>query len=351
MDIRLGYLFLTGLIGGIIAYQAGLPLPFLLGGVIGSASFVLFYERQGRKLPQLSRWVRLVGMAFIGTMIGSRFSPELLSLLPHFWISILAVIAFILIAHIGNYTILRRFGGYNKLDAYFAGLPGGIVDSIALAEQAGADLRIVTAQHFIRIILVILTVPLLFFIIKGNAVGSMAGETITATNYSWRDLLVISAIAMIGLFGGRKLKIPVAHLMVPLLLALFLSVSGMSQLNIPAWLQHITQYAIGVSLGAQFSGISRQLLLRSLNMGFVSGIFMLGLAVGFSSLLTPLVPADFEVLFVSFAAGGLAEMSLIALSLNFNPLIVALHHLMRIFFTIWIGNFLSKSVFKLVPKS
>ncbi len=351
MDYRLIYLFISGLIGGLIAYQLGFPLPFLLGGVTGTASFVLFYERDGRKLPKLTRWIRLVGMAFIGTMIGSRFSPDLVNLLPHFWISTIAMIVFIFVAHIGNYAILRRIGGYSKLDAYFAGLPGGIVDSIALAEKAGADVRIVTSQHFIRILLVIITVPLLFLFLKGNAVGSMAGETITAVSYKLTDVLVITAIAMIGLFGGRRLKIPVAHLMVPLLLALGFSVSGIVEINIPAWLQHITQYGIGVSLGAQFSGISRDLLLRSVKMGFVSGGYMLVLAVGFATLLLGLVPAKFEVLFISFAAGGLAEMSLIALSLNFNPLIVAMHHLVRIFFTIWIGNFLSKSVFKLVPKS
>lgn len=351
MDIRFVYLFISGLIGGIIAYQAGLPLPFLLGGVIGAAIFVLCYERDGRELPKLTRWVRLFGMAFIGTMIGSRFSPDLLGLLPQFWISILSVIAFIFVAHFGNYQILTRFGGYNKLDAYFAGLPGGIVDSIALAEQAGADLRIVTAQHFIRIILVIISVPLLFLALKGSAVGSMGGESIAAANYDALDVAVISAIALTGLFAGRYLKIPVSHLMVPLLLALGLSIVGLVEINIPSWLQHLTQYTIGVSLGAQFSGISRQLLVRSLNMGFVIGCFMLGLAVGFASLLSDQVPADFEVLFISFSAGGLAEMSLIALSLNANPLIVALHHLVRIFFTIWIGSFLSKSVFKIAPKS
>ena len=48
-------------------------------------------------------------------------------------------------------------------------------------------------------------------------------------------------------------------------------------------------------------------------------------------------------------AGGLAEMSLIALSLHFNPVVVALHHLARIFLTIWIGSFLARYVFKLEP--
>ena len=350
IDRRITANFACGLIGGSIAFSIGMPLPFLLGGLVGTACFVLFYERDGREMPKLSRWVRMVFMAVIGTMIGSRFSPDLLDLLPHFWISILAMIAFILIAHAGNYAIMRYAGGYSKLDSYFAGLPGGIVDSIALAEQAGADVRIVTVQHFIRIILVVTSVPLLFLAISGNVVGSMAGETLSATEYNLSDILLIIVIAMAGLFGGRWLKLPVAHLMAPLLLALSLSIAGLITLTIPAWVQHLAQYMIGVSLGAQFSGISRTLLLRGLHMGLVTGIFMLGLAVGFAYVMVMFVPARFEVMFISFAAGGLAEMSLIALSLNFNPIVVALHHLVRIFFTILIGNFLSINVFKLVKR-
>ena len=350
LDSRIIVIFFCGLVGGFIAYFIGLPLPFLLGGILGSASFVLAYESKKERLPHLSRWVRLVFMAVIGTMIGSRFSPDLLPLLPQFWPSALAMVLFIVVAHAGNF-LLMRWGGYQKLDAYFAGLPGGIVDSIALSEQAGADVRIVTMQHFIRIILVVITVPLLFFIIEGNAVGSMAGETITEEAYDWRDLGLIIVIAMIGLFGGRKLRIPVAHLMTPLLLALTLSVTGVLSIAIPPWCYHLAQYMIGVSLGAQFSGLSGKMLLRGLRIGLATGVFMLGLAVLFAFALRQIVPAEFEVLFISFAAGGLAEMSLIALSLNFNPVVVALHHLVRIFFTIWIGNFLSKHVFKLVSKS
>ena len=50
------------------------------------------------------------------------------------------------------------------------------------------------------------------------------------------------------------------------------------------------------------------------------------------------------VMFVSFAASGLAEMSLIALSLNFNPIVVAIHHLVRITLTIFCGKLLEKYV-------
>jgi len=271
-DFRFLPIFVFGLIGGIAAYLIGLPMPFMLGGIFGAASFVLWYERADKKLPKLSRWVRLVFMSIIGAMIGSRFSPELLTILPQFWISGLALIPFILLAHAGGYAIMRKLGGYEKLDAYFAALPGGIIDAAALAEEAGADLRVVTAQHFIRIILVVASVPLLFLFIQGSAVGSLAGQTMSSTNYDYIDVALIMAIALVGLFVGHLTKLPVSHMIGPLLLALALSVSDIVQINIPPWLGHAAQYMVGTALGAQFSGVSRRLLMRGLGMGLLSGV-------------------------------------------------------------------------------
>ena len=347
-DVRLLPIFAFGFIGGIAAYFIGIPMPFMLGGIAGAASFVLWYERKDKKLPKLSRWIRLVSMSVIGTMIGSRFSPELFTLLPQFWLSGLALIPFILLAHGGNYAIMRGLGGYEKLDAYFAALPGGIIDSAALAEEAGADLRVVTTQHFIRIILVVASVPLLFLFIQGDAVGSLAGQTLATTSYDFTDIALLLTIALVGLFLGQLTKLPVSHMLGPLLLSLVLSVGGVVQIDIPPWLGHLAQYMVGTALGAQFSGVSRKLLVRGLGMGLLAGIYMLLLAATFAIILVQFVPADFGAMFISFAAGGLAEMSLIALSLNFNPVVVALHHLGRILLTVYIGNFLSRKVFKLV---
>lgn len=326
-------------------------MPFMLGGIFGAACFVLWYERNDKRLPKLSRWVRLVFMSIIGAMIGSRFSPELLNILPQFWISGLALIPFILLAQGGSYAIMRKIGRYDKLNAYFAALPGGIIDASALAEEAGADLRIVTTQHFIRIILVVASVPLLFLLIEGEAVGSLAGQTMAASNYDVTDIALILAIALFGLFVGQLTKLPVSHMIGPLLLALLLSVGGYVEINIPPWLGHVAQYMVGTSLGAQFSGVSRRLLVRGLGMGLLSGTYMLFLAAAFAIVLMQFVPADFGALFISFAAGGLAEMSLIALSLNFNPVVVALHHLVRILLTVYAAIFLSRRVFKLVPRT
>lgn len=339
-------IFLFGFLGGVVAFLIGSPMPFMIGGILGAAGFVLYYERDGKQLPKLSRWVRLAFMSVIGSMIGSRFSPEHLSLLPQFWVSALAIIPFIFIAHGGGYAIMRWLGGYEKHDAYFASMPGGILEAAALAEEAGADLRVVTAQHFMRIILLVTTVPLLFLFIQGDAVGSLAGETFSTASYDIIDIVLILSIAWSGLLAGRLLKLPVSHMLGPLLIALALSVTGTVTIEIPGWLIHLAQFMVGTALGAQFSGISRKMLAKGLGIGFVVGIYMLLIGAGIALILVNFVPAGFAPLFISFVAGGLAEMSLIALSLNFNPVVVALHHLIRIFLTILIGSRMARYLIK-----
>ena len=352
MDLRYIPIFGFGFVGGLLAYFIGAPIPFMLGGIVGAAGFVLWYERgEEKKLPKLSRWVRLIFMAIIGAMIGSRFSPDLLSLIPSFWVSAAALLPYILLAHAGSFAIMRYLGGYSNLDAYFAALPGGIVDSAALAEEAGADLRVVTAQHFIRIILVVTTIPFLFLLIQGEAVGSLAGETLSEGISDYADVVWILGIAGVGLMLGRLTRLPVSHMLGPLLLALALSLSGVLTVDIPQWLMNLAQYMVGTALGAQFSGVSRRLLAKGLGMGVLVGVYMLALGAGIAFILVQYVPAEFPVLFISFAAGGLAEMSLIALSLNFNPVVVALHHLCRIVLTVWVGGTIAKRLFKFEPKT
>ena len=167
------------------------------------------------------------------------------------------------------------------------------------------------------------------------------------SNYSVTGVLMLCLVAFVGLGIGKVMRLPASHMMGPLFLGFILSISGLIQLNVPYWLPHLAQFVIGTALGSQFSGISRNMLLKGFGVGIVVGIYMLIVGAVFAFSLQYYVPADLGVLFVSFAAGGLAEMSLIALSLNFNPVIVALHHLFRIVLTVSICGIFAKRILKI----
>ena len=218
MDSRVFLIFGAGLIGGCAALFIGVPMPFMLGGLFGAASFVLYYEKSKPQLPKLSNTFRQVFMALIGAIIGTRFSPEIFQILPNFWVSGLALIPFILIGHSGSYWIMRKISGYGRRDTFFATMPAGIIDAVALAEQMGADIKIVATQHFIRVVIVVTLVPLIFFTIDGNAVGSAAGMSMANSNYTLDDVISLCLIAFVGLGIGRAINLPASHMMGPLFL-------------------------------------------------------------------------------------------------------------------------------------
>lgn len=329
---------LAGFAGGIATFVMGVPMPFLIGGVFGSAVFVGWYESGQRRLRKLHPGFRFLAIAATGSMIGCNVTPDVLGVLPQYWISALAIAPFILVAHGGGHLILRRFGGYRPVDAYFASIPGGLIEAVLLGEKAGADVKLLTVHHFIRLICIVIAVPLLFLLFTGEVVGSASGAAEDTRPYSPFDIAEIALIAMVGAWLGRKVSIPAAHLLGPLMLAMALSISGVIAVSVPGWLLHLAQYVIGVTLGLQFSGISRALLTRALGLGVIAVGYMLAVGFAFAIVLEPLVPSGVAAMFISFAAGGVAEMSLIALSLNLSPVIVALHHLIRIFLAIWIGQ-------------
>ena len=194
-----------------------------------------------------------------------------------------------------------------------------------------------TIQHFVRVLSIVIFVPFMFFILTGEVVGSASGVSMSKAVYGASDISFIFIIAAIGLVVGKAINLPAAHLLGPLMLAMLAVIVFSVQINFPHWLLNCAQFVIGTTLGAQFSGVNRRMLRRSLRLGAITVCFMLILSSAFAYFLTRLCQWMLKSL-NSFAAGGLAEMSLIALSFNLNPVFVALHHLLRIFLSIWLGN-------------
>jgi len=61
-------------------------------------------------------------------------------------------------------------------------------------------------------------------------------------------------------------------------------------------------------------------------------MLLIGFAIAL--VLTGAIGQPVEVIFIAFAPGGVTEMSLIALSLQSNPVFVSLHHFARILLTV-----------------
>lgn len=320
--------------GAFAARHVGLPLPFLLGSLLATASVSLvLFARTGRRLwfPQP---LRKTFVAAIGVMIGTTFAPGLLSSLPGMWRTLLAMVIFVLLAQILGYLIFRGIGRYDRTTALFAAMPGGLIEAIALGEKAGGDVETLSLQHFARIVLVVIAIPGFFYIWTGEAVGSAAGQTLEKAPPELFDWLAFAVLVPLGIVLGERLRLPAAHLMGPLLLSAVLHGSGVLSLTGPTMLLNTAQLVVGAGLGVMFARSTPKRLLIGFALGSVSVGSVLGLGIGMATLLARHVSMSFEALLISFAPGGITEMSLIALSLGISPVLVAAHHLFRIVLTV-----------------
>lgn len=332
----------AGGIGALIAQALGLPLPFLLGSLLASATLSLsLYARTGRRL-----WfpmpLRRVSVAVIGTMIGTTFDPGLIAALGSLAVTLTALVLFIMLAHGIGYAVYRGLGGYDPVTAFYAAMPGGLIEAVALGEQAGGDVETLSLQHFLRIVLVVMAVPAILYLWTGHAVGSAAGQTLQTAPTDWRDWAGFAALVPLGLGLGKLLRLPAGMIMGPLLLSAGLHATGLIALSGPTPLLNGAQLLVGTGLGVMFARATLRRLAVGAVLGGLAVLGMLALGAGFAALLAPHLPLSFETLLISFAPGGVSEMSLIALSLGASPVIVAGHHLFRIAFTVTIAGLLAR---------
>ena len=278
----------------------------------------------------------------IGVSIGGAFTPEVLAGAARWWPSLLALLVYIPAAHGLAYLIFRK-GGVGRVEAFFGGVPGGLIESVTLGEEMGADVRILAALQFLRLILTIVAIPLIFLALTGSSVGSAAGAVMGGkAALGLRDVLVLALAGGLGFWGAHRLRFPAAAMTGPLLCSALAHATGLVHGVPPQWLVALTQVVIGANLGSRFGGMDRRMLARSMGLSVVNSIATLMLSFGFAMVVSRLVDEPVSAVFLAFAPGGVAEMSLIALSLNIHVVFVTVHHVARIVLSVMIARFGSR---------
>lgn len=319
-----------GAVAGVVFSRLGTPLPYMLGSLVFSAFMAVFL---GDRFPAGYTFpvpMRHLFVGVIGVMIGAQVTPEIVALLPKMAVSVPAVLVFVALAHYGNFKIFRKVGKLDSKTAFYAGTPGGLLESLAFGEEDGADLRMLTILQFLRIIVVVVVLPFAISIYEGGPVGSAAGLSSGLRASGLTDLALTLVFAVVGLWLGMLTRVPAAQLTGPLIIVGAASGFGLVDLTIAPWLVALAQVVLGATLGLRFVGLTRRMLVEGLGLAVLSSLFMMALGAVFAVVIARVAGLDIETMIISFAPGGVTEMSLIALSLAANPAFVTLHHLVRI---------------------
>ena len=149
-----------------------------------------------------------------------------------------------------------------------------------------------------------------------------------------RDAVLLILAGVIGATVARRLRLPAGVMIGPFMLGSVLYATGMTEAEMPLLLVKAAQLVIGTILGSRFTAAERGRILGGLRMSLLSLAVSIAVAATGAAMLHAVGLGAMPVLFLSLSPGGLAEMSLVALSLGADPVFVAVHHMMRILSTV-----------------
>ena len=128
----------------------------------------------------------------------------------------------------------------------------------------------------------------------------------------------------------------------PLIAATLFNLIGPGAPEIPSFWLNLSQLMIGAHFGYTLKVDNRQLFKKMFGAIFISNVLLIGFCYGITLVFRKFISIPENELFLSLAPGGVAEMSVTALSIHADVSIVASFHLFRILFILFIVSPLMK---------
>lgn len=322
--IGIGLGLVISVVCGIAGYLAGLPLPWMLGPMIGN-TLAAMLRVPIRGPDRLRPFV----IPVIGVMLGSAITADLFGQLGN-WVLTLAVLPFVLItAAAVSHTVYRRLGRYDPVTAYYAAMPGGLNEMLIMGGEAGGDEKRIALAHAARVLIVIVFVVLFFGVFLGvSSTGQANWVPLTAPDIT--DYVILTGCAVVGVWLGKQLRIPAGQVFGPMILSGIVHVAGWVTVAPPTVFVIVAQLVIGTVIGARFVGAKPREIARDLGLASVATFIMLLVAVVFAEGIALASGMPLSQAFLAFAPGGLTEMSLLALAMGQDVTYVSVIHLIRI---------------------
>jgi len=330
--------------GGMLATALHLPLPMLLGSLLAVGAAAIGGLRPMGHLPQAPQMFRMIFVPLIGIAIGGSARPEILEEAPRWLPSLLALCLFVPLVHWLGYRLLVATGRTDRRTAFYGTAPGGLVETVQMGEEAGADVQMLTMLQFLRLILTIVLVPVAFSWMEGHAVGSAGGVAVAGSPPGAADAAILAAAAVFGAAIGIRLRLPAGHVLGPVVLSAAAHMAGWTEAVPPRWMLAAAQVVIGTSLGVRFAGMPKGRILVALRLALMNAAVTIGGAVLFAAALAPVAGEPLRAVILAFAPGGLVEMGLIALGLKMSILYVTAHHLLRIILAVSVARAFGRRV-------
>lgn len=323
---RAGTLAISG-IGTLIFWMADLPLPFLFGPMTACLVAAL----SGAPLVGTKPLAR-ASRSILGVAVGASITPEVIGQVPQMLASVLFVPIYVLLIGLMGVPYFTRVCGFDRPTAYFAAMPGGLQDMVIFGQEAGADVRTLSLVHATRVLVIVTVVPIILLHGFDVPLTQPIGEPIADLPPTQLALMVAAAIA--GWKGGERIGLFGAAILGPLALTAAMSLAGWIEHRPPAEAVLTAQFFIGMGIGVGYVGVTLRELRRDVLSGIVYVLMLATLAFVVTEIVVLAGFANPVEGFLSFAPGGQAEMTVLAIVAGADLGFIVVHHLVRILIVI-----------------
>lgn len=306
-------------LGGFLFHLAGFPAAWLAGSMVVVA--VLTLAGYDTDVP---RPLFIPASVVLGISLGAGLSPETLSLMAAWPVSLIALGLMIIAIMAGTYVYFRRVCGWQPDTAFYAGLPGALSVTMLLAMQSRAEMPRVAFAQSIRLLILVAVLPL---IIAGTSEGPTE-MALPETGGVADIVILLVACTFIG-FLFERARFPAGMLVGSMVASGGLHITGAVHGTAPAVILIPAIVVLGAIIGSRFKGVS----MRDAKRDFAAGVggFVVGItfAIVFAAAVAGLLDIPFGHVLIAFAPGGLEAMAIMALTLGADPAFVGTHQLVR----------------------
>jgi membrane AbrB-like protein len=338
-----GLALFIGIMGGIFAYWTGLPLPWMLGPMIVTTIAAMSNIPVSAPLQ-----LRPIVIPIIGVLLGSSVTAQIFGMLQNWVLALVALPVFLASASAISFAVYRRIGGYDRVTAFYAAMPGGLNEMLILGAQAGGDEQRIALAHAARILVVIVFVALFFGLVLGVTSGGRgATQWMPLDALTWTDYAMLATCAAAGNWLGTRLGMPAAPIFGPMILSAAAHIIGLVTVAPPTVFIIAAQVTMGTIIGSRFAGASIAQVGRDILLAMIASLGMLVVAVAFAGAIGWASGIPISQAFLAYSPGGLTEMSLLTLALDQDVTYVSVMHILRItfiiavapmIFRIWLGR-------------
>lgn len=322
---RMAFALAVGLAGAVIFVLLVLPLPWMLGSL--AACLIAAIAGLPMRGPS-----PLIGpsRAILGLAVGAAFTPALIARLPEMAVSLAFIPPFVLLIAALGIPFFRYVCRMDSATSFYAAMPGGFQDMIAMGRDAGASERQLTLAHSTRVLVIVFALPFWIEWSEHVQIGERASHVAHWTGFDPANVLVLLACAVIGWWGALKIGLSGAPLVGPMIACAAITISGLASLHMPVEILNFAQLALGTHAGCQFAGVTWREFAGTVASAIGYTLILLALTAVFTWTVVRLTGLETLPVLLAFSPGGQSEMNVIAIVLGADIAYVALHHLFRL---------------------